>query len=93
MSQSNERMDKLLGEWFKIKAQKSLLEKRESDIKELVNDIMRNENKKLIQTDNFYVSKISQRRSGISQRDVPEDVWNRYAKKTEFSVFKLKRLN
>jgi hypothetical protein len=89
----DERLDKLLHEWYKIKAQVSLLEKREADIKELVTDLMNQQGRRMIQTQNFVVSKRTQKRSGISQRDVPEEIWNRYSKKIEYGVFSLKRLN
>lgn len=90
---SDEKLDKLLSEWFKLKAQINMFQKREADIKELINDIMREENKRMLQTENYLVSKRNQKRTGVSQKDIPEDVWNRYSKTTEFSVFQLKRLN
>ena len=90
---SPERLDRIFSEWVKIKAQKSLLEKREADIKEIINDIMREEGKVVLSTENYHVSKIKQHRTGITKGDVPEDIWTRYSKRSEFDAFRLKRLN
>lgn len=89
---SDDKLEKLLNEWSKVKHQISQLDQREKDIKELITDIMSEEKTTTLFTDNYKVTKKTQRRSHLSQKDVPEDVWKKYSKTTEFSVFYLKRV-
>lgn len=89
---SDEKLEKLLSEWSKAKHQIAKLEAREKDIKQLVSDIMKEDDTSSIYTENYKVTKRNQSRSCISQKDVPEDIWNKYSKKTSFLVFNLKRV-
>lgn len=89
---SDEKLEKLLSEWSKAKHQIAKLEAREKDIKSLVADIMKEEDTSTLYTENYKVTRRNQNRSCISQKDVPEDIWVKYAKKTTFPVFYLKRV-
>lgn len=89
---SDEKLEKLLAEWSKVKHQISQLEHREQDIKELISDIMKEEKTTSLYTENYKVSKKIQSRSHLSQKDVPRDIWDKYSKKIEYPVFHLKRI-
>lgn len=88
----DEKLDKLLNEWSKIKHQTSQLEQREKKIKELVAEIM-NENKSdTIYSENYKVTRRIQNKTHVSQQDVPQEIWEKYAKKSSFPAFYLKRV-
>jgi len=89
---TEEKLEDLLREWSKVKRQISELEGREKSIKQLVVDIMKEEGVDSLYTDNYGVVKRIQKRLSVSQRDLPDDIWNRYAKTSEFPVFYLKRV-
>lgn len=88
----DDMLERLLSKWSKIKHELSKLEQEEKKIKELVVDIMNEEKTSTLYTDNYKVSKRVQKRSHISQKDVPKDVWEKYSKTTQFEVFYLKRV-
>ena len=89
---SDEKLEKLLSEWSKVKHQMSQLEERERSIKELVTDIMKEDKTNILHTENYKVTKKVQKRSHLSQRDVPPDIWDKYSKIIEYPVFYLKRV-
>ncbi len=89
---SEQELDTLLNEWSKVKSQKSKLEEREEKIKKLVMDIMDKQDTNKLYSDNYEVTHREQKRSFISQKDLPEDLWEKYKKTTKFSVVTLKRL-
>ena len=89
---SDERLDDLMREWTKVKRNISELEDREKSIKALVTDIMKDEKVDSLYTDNYKVVRKTQKRSTVSQKDLPEELWRKYSKTSEFPVFYLKRL-
>lgn len=89
---SDEKLEDLMKEWSKVKRQISELEDREKSIKELVTDIMKEEDVNSLYTDNYKVVRKIQKRSTVSQKDLPEDIWKKYSKTSEFPVFYLKRV-
>ncbi|MDD4931764.1 MAG: hypothetical protein PHG66_06510 [Candidatus Colwellbacteria bacterium] len=89
---SDERLDDLMKEWSKVKRNISELEDREKSIKALVTDIMKDENVDSLYTDSYNVVRKIQKRSTVSQKDLPEEIWRKYSKTSEFPVFYLKRV-
>lgn len=91
-------VEDLLKEWSKIKRQRAILEEQEDNIKELVAELMdknSNRNKKgadILESENYYVTRRTQKRSTISQKDVPRDIWDKYSKTSEYKVYTLKRV-
>jgi predicted phage-related endonuclease len=88
---SDDKLEDLMREWSKVKIKISELEDREKSIKTLVTDIMKDEGVDSLYTDNYKVTRRTQRRSTVSQKDLPEEVWRKYSKTSEFSVFYLKK--
>ena len=89
---SDEKLEDLMKEWSKVKRNISELEEREKSIKELVSDIMKDESVDSLYTDNYKVVRKIQKRSTVSQKDLPDDIWKKYSRISEFPVFYLKRL-
>lgn len=87
-----ERLQRLLAEWSRIKYQMIQLEARKNDIKEIVNDIMTQENENNLTIEDYIITRKLQKRSFISKKDIPTDLWSRYSKTTEFNVFQIKRI-
>lgn len=89
---SDEKLDELMKEWSKVKRQISDLEIREKSIKEFISDIMKDEGISSLNTDNYQVTRRLQKRSTVSQKDLPEEIWKKYSKTSEFPVYYLKRI-
>lgn len=92
MSKNLFDLDTLFKEWYNLKKDKKKLEDREDDIKTLINKIMKKENTNKLEGDNFSVSKKYQTKKYITQKTVPSDIWEKYYKKTEYSVLYLKKI-
>lgn len=89
---SDEKLDELMREWSKVKRNISELEDREKSIKMLVTDIMKDEKVSSLYTDSYKVVRKIQKRSTVTQKDLPEEIWRKYSKTSEFPVFYLKRV-
>jgi len=89
---SEEKLDELMKEWSKVKRQASEIEQREKSIKELISDIMKDKDTSVLSTENYQVVRKIQKRSSVSQKDLPPEIWDKYSKLSEFPVYYLKRV-
>ena len=85
-------LDILLKEWYHLKKDKSKLDDREEEIKSIINKIMKKEKTNKLEGEDFVVTKKYQKKKYLSKNIVPEDIWDKYKKETEYSVLYLKRL-
>ncbi len=90
-SMSEKYLEDLLNEWTKIKEQLSKLEEKQDKIKKLVGRMMDEEKETSFETDSYRVSRRTQTRKSVAQKDLPKDIWDKYSKETTFPVFTVKR--
>lgn len=88
----DDKLDKLLHEWSKVKHQISQLEQREKDIKNFVMDTMIEQKTNSLHTENYKVYRRLQKKSHISKDMMPDELWSKYSKKIEYPVFYLRRI-
>lgn len=93
MSVSPEKLEELFKEWKSIKKQMSELETRETEIKDLIKDLMREVRSDRLKGLKYVVEQKSQSRTTMSKKDVPEDIWEKYSKTSTCKVLYLKRLD
>lgn len=91
MDISEEKLEKLLAEWAKLKRQLSALEQREEDIKKFICEVMDDRKKNMLDTENYQVKRRLQKKSHIKKSDVPTDIWSKYSSNSEFFVYTLKK--
>lgn len=84
-------IDDLLTNWSHAKEQIADLENRIEKYKRLATRILTRTNTDLLQGDTYTLKKRIQTRHTLGQKDVPKEVWSRYAKCSEFPVFYLSK--
>ncbi len=84
-------IDDLLTNWSHAKEQIADLENRIEKYKRLATRILTRTNTDLLQGGTYTLKKRIQARHTLGQKDVPKEVWSRYAKRSEFPVFYLSK--
>lgn len=82
-------IDDLLSNWYKTKQEIILLEQKCEKYKKVAEKIMYQTEKDILKSDSYSLKKIDINRSTISKSDVPNDIWDKYSKKTSYSSYYL----
>lgn len=87
MSKTRETIEKFL----EIKKQLSELEKRHEKYRKWIESYMEKEQMMEIEHDNIRIKLTKQQRESVSKKDLPPEVWSKYAKRTTFNVIKVSK--
>lgn len=87
MSKTHETIEKFLD----IKKQLSELEKRHEKYRKWIESYMEKEQMMEIEHDHVTIKLTKQQRESVSKKDLPPDVWSKYAKRTSFNVIKVSK--
>lgn len=87
MSKTRETVEKFL----EIKKQLSELEKRHEKYRKWIESYMEKEQMMEIEHDNITIKLTKQQRESVSKKDLPPEVWSKYAKRTSFNVIKVSK--
>jgi len=79
----------LLERWSDAKAEIAEIEKRIEKYKRLAMRVMNNQNNDVISSAYYTLKRKQISRYTISKRDVPENVWDKYAKPCSYSAYYL----
>lgn len=85
-------MSVLLTKWHQIKQQIKELEQEESELRNKVEKFMEARNVDQFRSGNFRVSRKKMSRSTLSKKNCPKDVWDKYAKVSNYSVIRIENL-
>jgi len=77
-------------EWHKAKEKVAFYEKQSEKLKQQVIEYMKNKEVETLVTTNYIVSKKSMSRDSLSKKDVPDDVWKKYAKNISYDAYYIK---
>jgi len=77
-------------EWYKAKEKVTFYEKQSEKLKQQVIDYMKNKEVETLVTTNYVVSKKSMSRDSLSKKDVPDDIWKKYAKNISYDAYYIK---
>lgn len=77
-------------EWYKSKERVSFYEKQVDKIKQKVIEYMNEKGVDSLVTTNYTVSKKNMSRDTLAKKDVPEDIWKKYAKNISYDAFYIK---
>lgn len=91
-SVSDDQLDELLREWSKIKKTIVEYEEKEAKCKKLIAKLMDEEDSDSLFSDSYIVKRRIQKRKTITQKDLPSEVWDKYARQIQFPVFTLKKI-
>lgn len=87
MSKTRETIEKFL----EIKKQLSELEKRHEKYRKWIESYMEKEQMMEIEHDTVTIKLTKQQRESVSKKDLPAEVWSKYAKRTSFNVIKVSK--
>mmetsp|Transcript_9373 Transcript_9373/g.13878 ORF Transcript_9373/g.13878 Transcript_9373/m.13878 type:complete len:132 (-) Transcript_9373:64-459(-) len=79
-------LDEVLDKWNWAKGEEAAMKKKIEECKTQVEAFLAKENVTELTTSKYKVNKRMQSRESVSKKDVPENIWNEYAKKSEFAV-------
>ncbi len=82
--------DQLLETYFNLRREMKELAQREEYYKEKLHQLLDEHQTNGLQNADYRLTRTFQMRETLSKKDVPADVWQEYAKTTEFPVLHLK---
>lgn len=88
---NEEEIERILEKWDKYKKELSEIEKKVQKYKEQVEAYMNVESTNSLDTKNYYLTRINCSKSTVSKKDVPEDIWNKYSKRSKYWMYTLKK--
>jgi hypothetical protein len=77
----------LLDRWYEIKENIALFETKLEKCKIVAENYMDEHNIDTISTNNITLTRRDLTRLSVSKKDLPEDIWDRYAKETSYKAF------
>ena len=89
---SSEDIDELLELWNTTKQKITELEKKCDKYKAYVEKLMEKRNINILSGTQFTVNRTEVKRTSISRKDVPLDIWNKYANNNTYFMYHLKKL-
>ena len=84
-------LDAFLQEWESIKRNIAKLTKEADECKSVIEDYMRKHNTTTIRTKTYTVTKGDRQRMDLSRKDVPDEIWNKYAKSNKFTAITMRK--
>lgn len=79
----------LLDNWYKAKQEICVLEQKCEKYKKVADKLMTQTEKNTLKSLSYSLKKIDISKHTISKNDVPNEIWDRYSKKTSYSSFYL----
>ena len=93
MSNNSIEFENLLNEFYKLKAEHSKQERKLNIMRKNLLEILNINNTNSIKTNNFILSKSKRSRESISKQNLPNDIWEKFKKTSEFEIIDLKLRN
>jgi len=84
-----EDVSAVLEKWYLAKEEIKKLEAKCDSYKRFTDKVMRHEGKKSLESKYYRVTKRTQKRRTMSQQTTPQEIWEKYAKTTEFDAYYL----
>ena len=86
-------IDTVLEKWNEAKKQKNIAEKKCNEYKDAVERFMNRKNLKVLDGQYFAVNRRSNTRLQLSKKNIPSDLFNRYANRVTYTSYHLKEKN
>lgn len=83
----NDDIDNLLNRWYDAKQQISELEKKIEKYKTFAEKFMDSKQIDSISNDKFTLQRKEMNRTSLGKKDLPPEIWDRYAKESFFNAF------
>lgn len=79
-------INEIISHYLEYKTKAELVEKKMMKLKKQLKDYLRTQPSQKYDSGECTVSIVSSKRSGISRKDIPEDLWKRYSVTTQFEM-------
>jgi hypothetical protein len=83
--------EEVFKKYYEIYDEIKKLEKRQQRYKELIYDILESENTNKISSLNYIIEKKLVKSERINKSDIPNDLWNKYSKKSIYNTLLVKK--
>jgi DNA-directed RNA polymerase subunit N (RpoN/RPB10) len=83
-------IDKIAEKWNKYKKEITELEKKVQKYRDQIEREMNEQHINLLETDNYTISRIGCSKTTVSKKDMPEDIWDKYCKKSRYFMYNVK---
>jgi hypothetical protein len=83
--------EEVFKKYYEIYDEIKKLEKRQQRYKELIYDILESENTNKISSLNYIIEKKMIKSERINKSDIPNDLWNKYSKKSIYNTLLVKK--
>jgi hypothetical protein len=90
MSEDLVMIKEAVEEWYKAKEKVAFYEKQVDKLKQKVIEYMKEKEVETIVTTNYIVSKRVLSRDSLTKKDVPEDIWKKYARNLSYDAYYIK---
>jgi hypothetical protein len=90
MSEDLVMIKEAVEEWYKAKEKVAFHEKQVDKLKQKVIEYMKEKEVETIVTTNYIVSKRVLSRDSLTKKDVPEDIWKKYARNLSYDAYYIK---
>lgn len=87
----DKELDILLEKWSNAKSKAKELEDKCEKYKKLVEKIMDKNNKSVISSSNYTVTKREMTKTSLSKQNVPKDIWEKYSNRVCYPAFYLQK--
>lgn len=85
----NSNIRQIIENWYTYKRQADELEKKIDRCKEIIKEYMNENDANIIVSDNHVVKRSKHTREHINKKDLPQDIWNKYNKSSEYWLYKV----
>tara|TARA_B100000900_G_C20258911_1_gene585123 strand:+ start:13 stop:297 length:285 start_codon:yes stop_codon:yes gene_type:complete len=93
MTNNSIEFEKLLKEFYDLKAEHLKQERKLNNMKTDLLTILESNNANIIKTYNYELSRSLKSRESISKKNLPTDIWNKYKNSTNFYSLNIKLRN
>ncbi len=87
---SEDSIEKTVEKWYKYKGELAELEKKVQRYKDKVEKYMNSDETNNLNLNNFIISRSSCIKTTVSKKEVPEEIWNKYCKKSKYWMYSVK---
>lgn len=82
-------LKEIIEDWYILKKKLKDIEKKIDSNRNIIIDYMERNSIDKVITDNYIVKKKNMDREYITRKDLPSDLWNRYSRKMNYSIYKI----
>lgn len=88
---NNDDIEQFLSSWYKIKQERSEMDKKLDKFKKVALKLMEENNENFLQSKKYVLTKKDSSRRTISRMKVPTEIWNTYSTKTTYNIFNIRK--